>query len=56
LRLIDSKLRIGYFLVRIKELRTRLANQAQLPPPLITNNPLADAKSMVIDQLPNPEN
>jgi hypothetical protein len=55
LRLIDSKLRIGYFLVRIKELRSRLADQAQLQPQLFTDPPPA-AASAVLRQLPNSEN
>ena len=33
LRLIDSKLRVGYFLVRIRELRNRISDQTGLPPP-----------------------
>ena len=36
LRLLGSKLQMGYFLVRIKELRTRLAQQPD-PTPLIAD-------------------
>ena len=36
LRLIDSKLRVGYFLVRIREIRKRIADQAQIGPPVIS--------------------
>jgi hypothetical protein len=51
LRLIDSKLRVGYFLLRIKELRTRLAHQAQLPPPLAADAPIVIPTNIASDQL-----
>ena len=36
LRLIDSKLRVGYFLVRIQEMRKRISEQAQIGPPVVS--------------------
>ncbi len=36
LRLIDSKLRVGYFLVRIQEMRKRIAEQAKIGPPVVS--------------------
>jgi len=56
LRLIDSKLRIGYFLLRIKELQNRLTRQAQHYPPLLTDTPAASSTNLVLGQLPNPQN
>jgi len=54
LKLIDAKLRIGYFLLRIKELRQRLENQPQ--PPLLPGIPAAAPIDILPNQLPNSQN
>jgi hypothetical protein len=56
LHLLDSKLRFGYFLVRIKELQQRLAAvKTQLPPPLNIDNPILIPTNLAPIQSPSPE-
>jgi len=56
LRLLDSKLRFGYFLLRIKELQQRLAAvKTQLPPPLNIDNPIVIPTNLAPIQSPATE-
>ena len=51
LRLLGSKLQMGYFLIRIKELRTRLAQQPDRPPLVADHEPTE--LDLLISKLPS---
>jgi hypothetical protein len=56
LRLIDSKLRVGYFLVRISEMRKRIAEQAKIGPPVVSELSGNAPMGMILDPPSNIEN
>jgi hypothetical protein len=55
LRLIDSKLRVGYFLLRLKELKQQLAVRPQLPYPALpqSDDPIIIPTGIELDRLSN---
>jgi hypothetical protein len=55
LRLIDSKVRVGYFLVRIRDLRKRLTEQTQILQPVLNENSDNASTGLILDSPNNRE-